>query len=257
MMVVAELGINTNGNLDTAFQMIEAAAEAGVDAIKVQAYETKDFLPEGHPDWDFFERNRLNWDQIEHVRNEVVELGLYFGGTPTSVAGIKFLEEQEVDWLKNGSDFLLRDDLIEAMLDTGIQTWVSLGMATEDEYLYVLRDGVTLMACTSAYPCPEEEAHLARLSRTGVRGLSDHTVGTTAAVMAVAMGAEMYEFHFTLDHDLPGPDHWFSRTPSETEALVREVRCAEAMLGRKVFVPTPSELESRDKIRVKEGTLRG
>lgn len=266
MKIVAELGINTNGDLDTALRMVEAAAEAGADGVKVQAYRTADFLPVGHSDWDLFEDNRLAWSAIERVQDEVVALGMEFGATPTSVDGVQMLASLKVDWLKNGSDFLLRTDLIEAMLATGIETWVSVGMATDKEVFGIHGShrwpaNLKVMACTSVYPCPDDEANLLRVNSRSdewfPEGYSDHTTGTTAAVMAVALGAEMWEGHLTLDHALVGPDHRWSRTPSEMAELVREVRRAEAMLGSGNFEPSPSELVNRDAWRVTEGTLRG
>ena len=199
MKIIAELGTCTNGDLNTALRMVDAAAKAGCDGVKVQAYETRDFLPSNHPDWEMFENARLSWPEIEMVRMQAVQNGLLFGGTPTSIAGVEFLAEIGADFLKNGSDFLLRHDLIQAMLNTGIETWVALGMADEEEYLRLLsQSNVNLMACTSAYPCPDEEAHLMRLLRSYVRGYSDHTTGTTAAVMAATLGATMFELHVTL-----------------------------------------------------------
>lgn len=256
MRIVAELGINTNGSLDTALRMVEAAAEAGADGIKVQAYDVQDFLPRHHKDWWLFEENRLQWTDLPRLQDEVVALGMEFGATPTSLNGVQFLKDLGVDWLKNGSDFLLRHDLIHAMIDTGIETWVATGMATWNE-VNAIPEGAKLMACTSVYPCPDEEANLRRIYRRRVRGYSDHTTGTTAAVVACAYRAEMYECHFTLSHDMDGPDHAFSRDPAELKAIVDEVRRCEVMLGSSDFYPTASEADARAKWRVTKDTLRG
>ncbi len=243
MFVVAELGTNTNGSLALALRMVEEAHAAGVDGIKVQCYHTADFLPEGHPDWEMFEQARLSFEECQAVCAYTHSLGLKFGGTPTNFDGIEFLTEIGADWLKNGSDYLLRHDMIEAMVQTGLPTWVAVGMATDDE-MRASPAGAKRLACTSSYPCPDGEANIDRVRNWRIDGYSDHTVGTTAGVMAVALGAEMFEFHYTTDHHLPGPDHHFSRDYAETKALVDEIRRAEKMLGSGEFEPTPSELEN-------------
>lgn len=253
MKIIAELGLNHNGHLQQALHMVDAAAEAGCDGIKVQCYNLPDFLPQGHELWDTAQNAWLPFDDHAKICERTHERGLLFGGTPTGLDGIQFLQDVGADWIKNGSDFLLRGDLIRKMLRTGLPTWVAVGMADEHE-VRSLPTGVKTLACTSSYPCPDQEANLARVTRAD--GYSDHTTGTTAGVMAVALGAEMFEFHFTLDHDLPGPDHHFSRTPEETADLVREVRRAEEMLGTDRFHPTASEEPVRDKWRVTQLALR-
>lgn len=257
MIVSAELGQNTNGSLETALRMIETAAACGADAVKVQAYETGDFLPPGHPDWDMFESNRLSWDAIEHCREHAAQLMIQFGATPTSLDGVQRLAWMGADFLKNGSDYLLRHDMIDAMLATGIETWVSCGMATADEIRFLIDRthvlgndyNLRLMACTSAYPCPDDEAHLRRVD-WGFRGYSDHTEGIEAGIIACALGAEMLEKHFTLDKTQHGPDHAFSADPAELAALVRAVRRTEKLLGSHEQRPTPSEATGRDRWRV-------
>ncbi len=248
--------MNTNGHLGQALKMVEECKAAGVDGIKVQCYHTADFLPEGHPDWDMFENNRLDWDDIEAVCALTHDLGMKFGGTPTSHKGIWFLKSIGADWLKNGSDYLLRHDMIREMTVTELPVWVAIGMAEEHEIWHLDRFNVRTLACTSAYPCPDGEANLLRVRNWKVDGYSDHTTGTTAGVMAVALGAEMFEFHYTHDHHLPGPDHHFSRDFSETKALVDEMRRAERMLGSGRFEVAPSEKANREAWRVTEGTLR-
>lgn len=250
--------------------LVDAAKEAGCDAVKVQAYRCEDFLPVGHRDWTMFEACEMSLDTIARVGVRCDELGLRWGATPTSVEMVGYLQFLEVGFLKNGSDFLLRHDLIRAMAATGIETWVSLGMATEDE-MWALRDlmpKINFMHCTSAYPCPDNEANLLRVftepdSVLGYcAGFSDHTEGGVAAVAATALlvasgiGNPMYERHFTLDKWLPGPDHHFSADPTEMAQLVRDVRRVEVMLGDGALGPTPSELVNRDKWRVREGSVR-
>lgn len=261
VMIVAELGLNHGGNLDTALKMVEIAADCGCDAIKVQAIRPEDFLPEGHNLWRVTEECWLGWDGYRKVMEETQSLGLRFGATPSSVHGVAELASMGVDYLKNSSDYLLRHDMIRAMSETGLPTVVSTGMATSQEIWGAVRafglgnrDRLTLMHCTSAYPCPDDEVNLARL-HPGM-GFSDHTEGWVAAIVAVARGATMIEKHFTLDSCADGPDHHFSAEPHEMTWLVDDVRRAERQLGSRKSGPTPSELEHRDAWRVTEGTVR-
>lgn len=257
MRVIAELGLNTNGSLETALRMVEAVAEAGCDGIKVQAYDPADFLPAGHPDWDMFDRNRLSWDELADVGAAAAAAGLEFGATPTSLEGVGLLADLGVDFLKNGSDYLLRRDMIQAMLDTGIETWVSTGMAEAEELFWLYDTPAKLMACTSVYPCPDDQANLLRVFSPRFHGYSDHTdSGSIAAVMACAYGAEMYETHFTLSRRQDGPDHWFSKSPASMALLVADVRRAEKLRGTLTQQPTRGELTGRGKWRVTETSLR-
>lgn len=257
-VIIAELGINTNGNLPRALSMVEAAAQAGCDGVKVQAYETGDFLPKDHKDWDMFERNRLDWWKIEAVRKHAAKHGLLFGGTPTSAGGVVFLDDIDADYLKNGSDFLPRTDLILTMLRTKRPTWVSVGMATELEIRRLPR-AVHKMLCTSLYPCPPEAVGLPRLLK-GYDGFSDHTTGNLAACVAAFLLARnknaMIEKHFTLDHAIPGPDHKFSANPQEMRWLVENVREVERMAEWTSEGLVPEESANRVAWRVKEGALR-
>lgn len=279
VLIVAELGINHGGSVDTALRMVAAAAEAGCDAIKVQAYRCRDFLPEGHPDWQMFHECELSWADMEQIGHRAHGHGLKYGITPTSVEGVQRAVEVGADYLKNGSDFLLRHDVIRAMAATKLPTVLGTGMATyaevRDALLAYYRDRPrdfrrepagpqpTLLVCTSEYPCRDEDAKLGVLRRGwngwplyAKIGYSDHTLGHVAAVAAVALGATMVEKHFTLDDTADGPDHWFSATPAEMALLVAQAERVESMLGDGNLKPTPSELENRNRWRVTEDRLR-
>jgi N-acetylneuraminate synthase/N,N'-diacetyllegionaminate synthase len=276
VFIVAEIGINHNGDMGLARESIAAAAEAGADSVKVQNYRTEDFVSDRslmfeyrsqgekivEPQYDMFKRCELTRDQLAMLKAEADRHGLDFHSTPTSVEGIRDLEAIGCALVKNGSDYLTHLDLIRAMGETGLVTVLSTGMATVaeiDEAVRTLRaacnDKVILLHCTSSYPTPAEEVNLARLpvlsSTFGLpTGLSDHTAGTTAACAAACVGACWIEKHFTLDRNLPGPDHWFSMDPAELKNLVKEVRAAERMMGSPVIAPTPGEARGRRDFRL-------
>lgn len=275
-VLAAEIGINHNGDLALARRMIEAAAEAGADAVKFQNYRTEDFLS-GHElsytyvsqgreltesQYAMFRRCELPPGALAELRVHALACGLAFFSTPTSAQGVDELVDCGADFVKNGSDCLGHLPLIEAMARSGLTTVLSTGMATLadiDDAVRAFRGAggreLVLLHCTSAYPTPPEHVHLRKIpslrSAFGVPvGLSDHSEGTSAALGAIALGACMIEKHFTTDRDLPGPDQRFSSDPAEFRELVRAARTLEACLGQGAIGPTPAELEGRAAYRL-------
>lgn len=274
--LVAEVGINHNGDLDLAHRLINAAADAGADAVKFQNYRTEDFLSDRsltytyksqgreitESQWDMFKRYESQpnwWPQLKQLCDD---LGIVFFATPTSEARVHELLEVGAPLLKNGSDYLTHVPLLEYMGGTGVPVIVSTGMANQqdvDDAVAAVRRGekspLILLHCTSAYPTPATDVNLLRMVSLRERynvpvGFSDHTEGWLAGVQAVTLGACVIEKHFTLDHDLPGPDHWFSSTPDEFVQLVREVRSAEARLGEASILPAQVEATGRQRHRL-------
>jgi N,N'-diacetyllegionaminate synthase len=265
--LVAEIGINHNGDMDLAHRSIDAAADAGADAVKFQNYHTDDFLSDRslthdyvsqgkhvvESQFDMFKRCELAPEKLRELRLHCDERSVVFFSTPTSERGVEELIEVGAPLLKNGSDYLVHLPLIRAMAHTGLPTVISTGMATFDD----VRDGVeafrgaggrdlVLLHCTSSYPTPPEDVHLRKIAALRAAfdcavGLSDHSDGTVAAIGSVALGACMIEKHFTLDKNLPGPDHRFSADPSEFRVLVESVRALEKSLGSADLKPAASE----------------
>jgi len=274
--LAAEIGINHNGDMELACRMIAAAAEAGADGVKFQNYRTEDFVSDRsltyqyvsqgqtvtESQYDMFKRCELSAVSLRRLRDECVRHGLVFFSTPTSPEGVMELVELGAPLLKNGSDYLGNLPLITVMARTGIPTVISTGMAVADEISDAVREfrhaggrDLILLHCTSAYPTPPEDVNLRRIPALAAAfhchaGFSDHTEGVVAATGAVALGACFIEKHFTLDKNLPGPDHRFSSDPAEFSALVRAVRTLEKNLGNAVMVPTPSEEFGRREFRL-------
>jgi len=276
VFIVAEIGINHNGDMGLVRELIIAAAEAGADSVKFQNYKTEDFITDREllfeyqsqgktvkePQYDMFKRYELTLEQLGFLKEECDLAGLMFQSTPTSEEGIKDLQHIGCGILKNGSDYLTNLRLIRAMGETGLKTILSTGMATLSEIDHAVRafretgnEHLMLLHCTSSYPTPAEDVNLARIATLrdafGVEvGFSDHSNGTTAAVGATILGARWVEKHFTLSKDLPGPDHWFSMDAPELRQLVASVRAAEKMLGSSAVGPTPSESLGRRDFRL-------
>jgi N-acetylneuraminate synthase/N,N'-diacetyllegionaminate synthase len=274
--IVAEVGINFNGDMGLALEMIDAAVDAGADAVKFQNYRTEDFLSgrslmieylsQGRqvvePQFDLFKRCELSADSLGKLKKRCDERGVLFQSTPTSAEGVRELVAVGCPILKNGSDYLTHLPLIREMARTGLPTVLSTGMATLaeiDDAVRAFRDAggaqLVLLHCTSAYPTPPEDVGLRKIPALAAAfgcptGFSDHTFGTTAAIGAVALGACLIEKHFTLDRGLPGPDHRFSSDPAEFKALVEAIRTVEKNLRESTIGPAASEQKGRGEYRL-------
>jgi N,N'-diacetyllegionaminate synthase len=265
--LAAEVGINHNGNIDLAHRSIDAAADAGADAVKFQNYHTEDFISDRsltyeyvsqgetvvEAQYDMFKRCELAPASLRELREHCEQRNVTFFSTPMSEKGINELIDVGSPLLKNGSDCLVHLPLIRAMARTGLPTVISTGMATLED----MKDAVEafrqaggkdliLLHCTSSYPTPPQDVHLRKIAALSAAfdcavGLSDHTDGTVAAIGAVALGACMIEKHFTLDKNLPGPDHRFSADPREFRSLVESVRTMEKNMGSAELKPAVSE----------------
>lgn len=275
-LVIAELGLNHNGDMELACEAIQAAAAAGADGVKFQNYRTEDFItdrsleiayisrgrPITEPQYDLFKRCELNRDKIGMLKEECDRLNILFISTPTSADGVRDLLAIGAPLLKNGSDYLSHLPLIRCMGESGLPTILSTGMGTHEEIAEAVRafrdtgnEQFVLLHCTSLYPTPPEEVNLARMPALADEfgcavGYSDHTQGTIAAVGAVALGACIIEKHFTLDRNLPGPDHRFSMDPPELAELARQVRLMSRSLGSPQIAPAAAEWPSRDEYRL-------
>jgi N,N'-diacetyllegionaminate synthase len=274
--LVAEVGINHNGDINLAIELVRAASKAGADGVKFQNYRTEDFVSDHsltfkyvsqgkeivEKQYDLFKRCELTLADLRKLRTLCAEMNLMFLSTPTSERGVKDLVDLGVPLLKNGSDFLQNLSLIQVLARTGLPTLISTGMATYAEIeqaVGTFREAggkdLILLTCTSMYPTPPEDAHLRRIPTLGAAfscpvGFSDHTEGYVAALGAVCLGACVVEKHFTLDKSMPGPDHWFSADPKEFALLVHNVRVLEKELGNPEIRPTAPEMELRRAFRI-------
>lgn len=274
--IIAEAGINHNGDIALAERMVIAAREAGADAVKFQTFRTEEFIQDRtemytylsqgrevtEPQYEMFKRTELAEDEWRRLKRRCEEEGVAFLSTASGIDGVNFLVSLGVDALKVGSDDFTNVPLLSRYEGYGLPMLVACGMATEREIDASLdalnvRGGhpVSLMLCTSQYPTPPEDVNVRKLTTMGERfpdvvlGLSDHTQGNVAAIMAVACGARVFEKHFTLDHGLPGPDHWFSADPGELREWVDGIRTAHTMLGYRELRPTKAEEAQRGVMR--------
>ncbi len=273
VFVIAELSANHGGSLDKALQIVRAAAEAGVDAIKLQTYRPDTITLDHHGDlfrissgtvwdgrnlYDLYQEAQTPWEWHEPIRDEALRLGLTWFSSPFDLTAVDFLEDLDIPAYKIASFEIVDIPLIQRVAATGKPMVMSTGMATFDEIgeaMAAAREAgasdIALLKCTSAYPSPPEEVNLRTIPHMSEAfdvpvGLSDHTMGIGVAVAAVALGAVIVEKHVTLRRADGGPDSGFSLEPIELTEMVSQIRVAEQALGEVNYEPTAKEVASRD-----------
>ena len=249
-LVIAEIGNNHDGSVRQAERLIDAAAEAGADAVKFQTHIAEaEMLPStptpphfDEPRFTFTQRMELDADDHLRLKAFAEDRGLVFFSSPFSVEAVGLLEEVGVPAYKIASGEVTNPPLLEAVAATGKPVLLSSGMSSVEDVelaLATLRRGgsqVLVMQCTSTYPCPPEQVNLRAMSAMAERfrslvGLSDHTPDVYTSIAAVALGAAAVEKHFTLSRRLYGPDHHASLEPEDLKRLVDGVRQVEAAMG--------------------------
>ena len=276
--IIAEAGVNHNGELELAKQLVDAAHEAGADAVKFQTWKadeiigrfaTKvDYLEErsgaGESFFELVERLSLPYPAFAELKRYCGEVGIQFLSTPDGFQSLDFLvDDLEVPFVKVGSTELTHLQFLTAVGRKRRPVILSTGLGTLGEIetaLAALRAGggpelpIVVLQCTSEYPAPPNEMNLWAMTTIASAfnvpvGLSDHSVGPEAAVAAVALGARVIEKHLTLDRAMAGPDHLASADPQGFRELVDAVRKTSLMLGDGVKRPTPRERANMDGIR--------
>jgi N-acetylneuraminate synthase len=272
VFIVAEAGVNHNGDIKLAMKLIDAAAEAGADAVKFQTWVTGEVLVKDAPKAEYQKVNdgessqyemalrlELSFGDFRRLRDYSVSRGIMFMSTPDDIPSLNFLaDDLNVKIIKVGSGEVTNIPFLEAIGRKQKKVILSTGMSSMDEvkraYNTLLDNGaaeVTVLHCTSNYPAAFDSvnlrAMLAMRDVLGCRvGYSDHTPGTEVSVAAVALGAQVIEKHFTLDRTMPGPDHAASVEPLELASLVRQIRNVEnALAGTGIKAMHDSERETR------------
>jgi N,N'-diacetyllegionaminate synthase len=274
--IIAEAGINHNGDVGHAAAMIRAAKDAGADAVKFQTFRAREFVADETQMFTYrsqgvevtesmlamFERYEFRPDQWREVKAACDAAGIMFLSTPQNRTDLDLLLELGVAAVKVGSDDFTNLPLLRSYAAARLPLILSCGMADLSEVHRSLEtvgafEGapVILLLCTSEYPTPAPDVNLRKLITLRaafppvVLGFSDHTQGAIAAAVARGLGALVFEKHFTLDHDLPGPDHWFSEDPRGLRAWVDAIRTADTMLGSELVRPTATERANRKEFR--------
>ena len=269
--IIAEAGVNHNGNLSTAKQLIDAAASSGADAVKFQTFKADELVCENAEKADYQRANTGNNEsqlsmlkKLELPEAAFVELknycdqrGIVFLSTPFDIDSLKFLISIGISMVKIPSGEITNYPLLREIGKSGLDVILSTGMCELEEVnqaISVLKEfgtkEITVLQCNTEYPTPFVDANLRAMltlgRETGCRyGYSDHTEGTDVAIAAVALGACIIEKHFTLDKMMKGPDHIASIEPKELSMLVTSVRNVEKALGTGIKSVSKSERKNR------------
>lgn len=267
-IIIAEAGVNHNGDFDMACRMVEEAKKAGADYVKFQTFKAENLVTEGGEAAEYQKQNcnadsqfemlkklELSFDRFALLAQYCKEVGIGFLSTPFDFESIDFLASLEMDYMKVPSGEITNLPYLRRIASTGIPVIISTGMSTAEDITDALKpfyaagyesDRLILLHCTTQYPTPMRDVNLkAMLTLRELFGLqtgySDHTEGIEISLAAAALGACVIEKHFTLDRRLPGPDHKASIEPHELASLVKKARnISEALGSEKKFV-TDSE----------------
>ena len=268
-MIIAEAGVNHNGDLSTAFRLCDEAKNAGADVVKFQTWTTDSIITKevkkatyqslntgkSEPQYDMLKRLELSNDDFCKIKKHCKEIGIVFASTPFDETSLDFLVDLGIPFIKIGSGEICNIPFLRRVGAVGLPVFLSTGMSTIEDIdisIDALRDGgeddIRLLHCTTNYPCPYDQVNLRAMlnlrDRYGLPvGYSDHTQGIEVALAAVSMGASIIEKHFTIDRNMEGPDHRASMEPKEFEKLVTSIRIIEESLGNWEKRPTYEEME--------------
>jgi N,N'-diacetyllegionaminate synthase len=269
--VIAEVGVNHNGDIELAHRLIDEAADAGADAVKFQTFQAeavvsndaplaayqREAMGSAYSQRDLLRSLELGYDEHSGLKQHAEERGLCFLSTPFDLESANFLFELGLEAFKLSSGDITNIPLLRRVASFHKPLLVSSGMSTLTEVeaaVAVMRksgaSSFVLLHCTSNYPTAMEDVNLRGMTTLAAAfecpvGYSDHTQGIEVSVAAVAIGASLIEKHFTLDRSLAGPDHRASLEPQELAKMVRSIRNVHAALGGGEKTPRPSEQDTR------------
>lgn len=277
VFIIAEAGVNHNANLDTAHQLIEAAARGGVNAIKFQTAVIEEEVSEKSELVDYQKNNSDSYtNQLElakkiHLSNNVWQelkdhaekLGLIFMSSAFSVAGVSILADLGMEIYKIPSGEVTNLPYLRKVASVAKKVILSTGMTNLKEIETALnilqqqglnKENITVLHCNTEYPTPFQDVNLTAMlhikDALGVEvGYSDHTIGIEVPIAAVALGAKVIEKHYTLDRNQPGPDHKASLEPNELKRMVEAIRNIERSLGSGLKEPSKSEMKNIKLVR--------
>ena len=285
--LIAEIGVNHNGRIDLAKEMILEAKESGADAVKFQTFSADTLVANGTPKveyqkettdssethYEMLKKLELSKDSHIDLFNFCKKNDIDFLSTPYDIDSAKFLDKLGVKIFKTASADIIDYQLQSYIASTNKPSIIASGMASIDEISNVINiykennnSNCIILHCVSNYPCSDESLNMKSINMIAKNflcpiGYSDHSIGNLAAIVAVSYGAKVIEKHFTLDKSLPGPDHKASSTPTEFKSLVNDIRRTELVLGSEIKKIQTEEkqmsLVSRKSIFIKNQRKKG
>lgn len=268
-LIIAEAGVNHNGNLELALKLCDEAKKAGADIVKFQTWKTENIITKNvaqadyqlvntgveESQFDMLKKLELSYGDFKTIKKHCDEIGIVFSSTADDPESLDFLLELGIPFIKIGSGEIGNIPYLRYMGKQNMPVIMSTGMSSLADVeisLNALKAGgatdITLLHCTTNYPCSYENVNLRAMItlkdvfHTPV-GYSDHTIGRDVSIAAVTLGAKVIEKHFTLDCDMEGPDHAASTAPKDFAKFVQAIRRAEVFLGNGVKNPTDAENE--------------
>lgn len=273
-LIIAEAGVNHNGNLQTALKLCDAAKNAGADVVKFQNWKTekiilqdveraqyqKNNVKTDETQFEMLKRLELPYDAFRKIKAYCDDIGIIFASTADDIEGVDFLISLGIPFIKIGSGDINNIPYLRRIAERKLPIILSTGMSSigdVDRAYNTLKDAgaedITLLHCTTNYPCPFEQVNLRAMVTLGnvfgvSVGYSDHTKGIEVPISAVALGASVIEKHITLDTSMEGPDHAASTEPDEFKVMVEGIRNIESALGNGEKRPTDEETRISDVI---------
>ena len=269
-IIIAEAGVNHNGSFELAKKLVDVAKQANADYVKFQTFKTDLTISKAakkasyqavntkdpvESQYDMVKKLELPFEDFVKLKDYCKQVGIGFLSTAFDIPSVEFLNGLNPDFFKIPSGEVTNYPLLRAIAKTGKPIIFSTGMATLGEIETALgivmkhgisRDNITILHCNTEYPTPMEDVNLKAMNSIGQAfgvkaGYSDHTLGIEIPVAAVAMGATIIEKHYTLDKEMPGPDHKASLNPEELIAMVKAIRNVEKAMGDGIKKPSLSE----------------
>ena len=259
--VIAEGGLNHNGDINIAKKLINAAKECGANAIKFQTYKTENFVRETNQYFDVFKNAELTFKEFKELKNYSESIGLTFFSTPFDMESAEFLNELEIPCFKIASSDLTNLPLITKIAKMQKPMIISTGLSTMNEIndavnccLFEGNNQIAILHCVANYPTQPNEVNMNVINTLKKTfdfpiGYSDNGESSLVDIVAVSMGANIIEKHFTLDKKMLGPDHGFSIEPNGLKLLISQIHEVDQMKGDGIKIPQFSEIENRLAIR--------
>lgn len=267
IFIIAEAGVNHNGNIETAKKLVDAAVLAGADAIKFQTFKAENLVcknaakaeyqlettNEEESQFDMLKKLELTSEMHEQLMTYCGQKEIMFLSTPFDIESLHYLNEKNIEIIKIPSGEITNYPFLREIGKTGKKVILSSGMSTLEEVraaVKLLKESgskeITVLHCNTEYPTPYTDVNLKAMltlkKELGVEvGYSDHTQGIEVPIAAAALGATVIEKHFTLDRNMDGPDHKASLEPDELQSMIRAIRNIEAALGNGKKEPSESE----------------
>ena len=283
--IIAEAGVNHNGSVKLAKKLVDAAKEAGADAVKFQTFKTKNLVTKNarkaeyqiknsgeESQYEMIMKIELSADDFWEIAKYAEDKGIIFLSSPFDSESVDLLDEIDIPAFKIASGEITNFPLLKCIAKKQKPVILSTGMSTIGEVEEALNliekynDDIILMHCLTNYPAKKEDANLNVIKTLEYAfkrpvGFSDHTSGIEMSVAAVALGSCVIEKHFTIDKNLPGPDHKASLEPHELSEMVKAIRNIEKGLGNGIKKPTDDEIKIKKLVRksivAKEDILKG